>query len=173
MSHFEIRYATSEDLPGVKELLAQMQIWKNPLGPHFVDENFVAVDRSGQIVGWLNGDHHSAGWQAIDGYDMPGHWRCSFINWLLVDESCRGNEIGKDLVDHFARGASDEGRDTIVASPQSGSNEQKLLEFYSRLGFRRAASGQVHWGPHGPQEDVPLTPFEVDADYLEAVRRYR
>lgn len=171
--NFTIRDATAEDFQGVRDLLAQMPEWHVALGTKFIMENLVAVDDFGSIVGWLNGDHHSASWQAIDDYEMPRGWRCSYIGWLLVDEGCRENNIGHDLVEYFARESSAAGRDTIVASPQAGSDEHKLLQFYSDLGFRRAASGHVHWGPYGPQENVPLTTHEVDADYLRELGRYR
>lgn len=171
--NFTIRDATAEDFQGVRDLLAQMPEWHVALGTKFTLENIVAVDDTGVIVGWLNGDHRSAAWQAIEGYEMPRGWRCSYISWLLVDENCREDKIGRRLVEYFARDSSAAGRDTIVASPQAGSDEHKLLQFYSDLGFRRAASGQVHWGPYGPQENVSLTRPEVDANYLELLQRYQ
>lgn len=173
MRGVRIRHAVPEDLSGVRELLTQMPDWRSALRSRFVDENIVAVDESGLIVGWLNGNHVSTNWQVIDGYEMAPGWRCSYINWLLVDDKFRGHDIGPRLVRLFARDSAASDRDTIIASPQSGDDEQKVLRIYSRLGFRRAESGHVHTGPHGPQDDVPLTEPEVDANYLEQLRRHR
>jgi GNAT superfamily N-acetyltransferase len=151
-----IRQALPEDLPGVHELLAQMPGWGNPLLYGFKDENLVATDHRGQIIGWLNGNHVSQAWCGVLGYDMPEDWLCSYVTWLLVDEEHRSVGIGRRLMEAFARDSAAAGRDTVVASPQSGDDELALLRFYARRGYRRAESGQVHRGPHGPQDDVPL-----------------
>lgn len=69
------------------------------------------------------------------------------------------------LMETFARDSATAGRDTIVASPQSGDDELALLRFYSRQGYRRAESGQVLKGPHGPPDDIPLP---MQEEWVEA-----
>ena len=156
MNVVKVRPAVPRDLPAVHELLTQMPGWGSPLRYGFRDENLVAIDHRGQVIGWLNGNHVSEAWCGVLGYDMPENWRCSFIIWVIVDEVHRSAGVGRMLMDTFARDSAAAGRDTIVVSPQSGDDELALLRFYSRQGYRRAESGQVHRGPHGPQDDIPL-----------------
>ncbi|WP_066299492.1 GNAT family N-acetyltransferase [Arthrobacter luteolus] len=115
---------------------------------------------------------------------MPEDWRCSFVEWLLVDKDWRSAGIGGALMERFALESSEAGRDTIIVSPQAGDDEQALLKFYYRLGYRRTVSGHVHRGPHGQQEHTPLPEDEMEAmsrtvspteaaELEEIMRRYR
>lgn len=156
-----IRSAEPADYPGVRALLTQMPRWGNATHGAFRDKNIVAIDDQGQIVGWLMGNHVSEAWRNIPGYDMAEGWRCSYITWVLVDEGCRSAGVGSSLMEAFSLDSAAAGRDTIVASPQSGEHELALLRFYSRMGYRRAESGQVHRGPWGSPVDVPLPEPEV------------
>lgn len=151
-----IRPVEPGDTSGIRSLLAQMPHWESARQGPFRDEGIVAVDNRGHIVGWLAGNHSSFAWLNTSGYDMPEDWCCSFIEWLLVDSTCRSAGIGSSLMEAFALDSSAAGRDTIIASPQSGEDERALLAFYYRLGYRRTESGHVHRGPWGPHEDVPL-----------------
>lgn len=174
-----VRFAEPADHPGIRALLTQMPGWASATRGAYRDENLVAIDDKEQIVGWLMGNHVSEAWRNISGYDMPEDWYCSYITWVLVDEDCRSNGIGAILMEAFSLESSAAGRDTIVASPQSGEHERALLRFYNRMGYRRAESGQVHRGPWGPQDDVPLqepevrsTPSAFDAQ-AAAIREYK
>ncbi|EMQ96729.1 GNAT family N-acetyltransferase [Paeniglutamicibacter gangotriensis] len=160
-NHVSIRSAGPADFPGVLTLLTQMPRWRNATHGAFRDENIVAIDDQGQIVGWLMGNHDSEAWRNVHGYDMVEGWRCSYITWVLVDKGCRSAGVGAMLMETFAHDSASAGRDTIVASPQSGEHELALLRFYSRMGYRRAESGQVHRGPWGSPVDVPLPEPEV------------
>lgn len=175
-----VRRAVKDDLPKIRRLVSQMPSWCLTDRIDLRDENLVAVGRGGRVVGWLRGNHVSQAWANVDGYAADDGWLCSFITWLLVDESSRGDGIGGQLLGKFAQDSELAGRDTIIASPQSGKHEAELLAFYARNGYRRAASGQVHRGPHGPTASVPLPgPSEpvTDDDYGEdgekIIREYR
>lgn len=159
-----IRSADPDDYPGVRALLTQMPSWGDATHGAFRDENIVAIDDQGQIVGWLMGNHVSEAWRNIPGYDMTEEWLCSYITWVLVDEGCRSAGVGAMPMEAFAHNSAAAGRDTIVASPQSGEHELALLRFYSRMGYRRAESGQVHQGPWGPPDDVPLPEPELRSE---------
>lgn len=115
-----IRSAEPADYPGVRTLLTQMPRWEDATHGAFRDENIVAIDDQGQIVGWLAGNHVSEAWRNIPGYDMAEEWRCSYIAWVLVDEGCRSAGVGAMLMEAFARDSAVAGRDTIVASPPIG-----------------------------------------------------
>lgn len=175
-----VRRATEDDLPAIRRLVNQMPGWRIADRIDLKDENLVAVDRGGRVVGWLRGNHVSQAWVNVDGYEADDGWLCSYITWLLVDEVARGNGIGGMLLERFAQDSESAGRDTIIASPQSGDHEVELLAFYARHGYRRAASGQVHRGPWGPSEDVPAPQWPEagpDPDYgeegEEIIREYR
>lgn len=131
-----------------------MPNWPRSARLGFNDENLVAVDDDGQVLGCLRGNHVSQAWTNVDGFKGVEDWLCSYITWLLVDEAFRSNGIGGMLLERFARESAAARRDTKIASPQSGDNEVQLLEFHARHGYRRAVTGQVHRGPRGRQEDV-------------------
>lgn len=158
-----IRPAGPADIPGVRDLLAQMPRWDSAHRSMLRDEDLIALNSEGKVIGWLMGNHVSEAWKNVIGYEMADSWLCSYIAWLLVDGSYRSNGVGSRLMEAFRRNSVAAGRDTITASPQSGEDEEKLLSFYSRLGYRRAASGQVHRGPWGPPENVPLPKSEVNS----------
>lgn len=158
-----IRRAEQGDFPGIRSLLDQMPQWHTAAQSLPRRHGLVALDDHGRVVGWLAGHHLSYAWEGVSGYDRPSDWRCSFVEWLLVDEDSRSTGIGAALMERFAIESSEAGRDTIIVSPQAGDDEQALLKFYSRLGYRRTVSGHVHRGPHGQQEDTPLPEDEMEA----------
>lgn len=175
-----IRPAEPRDSAGIRSLLAQMPQWETAANSLSRNQGLVAVDDQGCIVGWLSGHHKSFAWEGISGYNMPEDWCCSFVTWLLVDKDCRSAGIGAVLMERFAQQSSEAGRDTIITSPQAGEDERVLLEFYYRLGYRRASSGHVHRGPHGPREHIPLPEDDMrpvsqpESPEVQAImRRYR
>ena len=180
-----LRPAGPGDFPGIRSLLDQMPQWQTVAQSLPYSRGLVAVDGHGRVLGWLAGHHDSYAWESVSGYDRPSNWRCSFVEWLLVDEDCRSAGIGAALMERFAIESSEAGRDTIIVSPQAGDDEQALLKFYYRLGYRRTVSGHVHRGPHGQQEDTLLPEDEMEAvsrtmlspaetaELEEIMRRYR
>jgi ribosomal protein S18 acetylase RimI-like enzyme len=148
--------ARQVDLPGVQALLRQKPGW--PIGSNGVvrDQSLVAVDAVGRVLGWLMGNHDSQAWTNIDGYNVPEDWQCSYITWLLVDEKHRSSEIGSRLLRAFEEDSCAAGNDTIVLSPSAGDDETAVISFYEKNGYRRAPSGQMHRGPHGPTDHFPL-----------------
>ena len=175
-----IRPAEPRDSPGIRTLLTQMPRWESAAHRLSRSQGLVAVDDQGRIIGWLSGHHNSPAWENIPGYNMHEDWRCSFVEWLLVDENCRSTGIGASLLERFALESSEAGRDTIIASPQAGEHERVLLEFYYRLGYRRASSGHVHRGLHGPREHISLPEDDMrpvsqpeSAEVQAIMRRYR
>lgn len=157
-----IRRTKHTDIPGVHDLLKQMPRWHGDHTSLSRGNNLVALNGHGQVIGCLMGNHDSEAWRNVTGYEMANGWLCSYITWLLVDHHYRSQGVGSRLVEAFRRESAVSGQDTIIASPQSGEKERKLLSFYSRLGYRRAASGQVHRGPWGPSENVALPTSEVN-----------
>lgn len=105
-----IRPAEPVDNPGVRALLTQMPRWGDATHGAFRDENILAIDDQGQIVGWLTGNHVSEAWRNIPGYDMAEEWRCSYITWVLVDEGCRSAGVGAMLMEAFAHDSATAGR---------------------------------------------------------------
>lgn len=148
--------ARQVDLPGVETLLRQKPYWSVGSSGVVRDQSLVAVDAGGRILGWLMGNHASQAWTNIDGYIVPEDWQCSYITWLLVDEKHRGSGIGPRLLRAFAEDSCAAGNDTIVLSPSAGDDETAVISFYEKNGYRRAPSGQMHRGPHGPTDHFPL-----------------
>lgn len=174
----EIVEAREVDLLGIHTLLRQQPEWS--IGSHGVlwDQSIVAVDAHGRVLGWLMGNHDSRAWTNIDGYNVPEDWQCSYITWLLVDEKHQSSGIGSRLLDAFARDSCGAGNDTIVLSPSAGDDEPRVISFYANNGYRRAPSGQMHRGPHGPEDDFPLqTGLLIGSDSSgagdEAIQEYK
>lgn len=154
---FEVIVARPVHLPGIRTLLRQEPDWVAGSNGDLLDQSLVAVDLGGRILGWLMGNHHSRAWTNIDGYNVPADWQCSFINWLLVDSRHRRTSgIGSRLLHAFAEDSRRAGNDTIVLSPSGGDDELGVISFYEANGYRRAPSGHMHRGPHGPSGNFPL-----------------
>lgn len=170
--------ARQADLPGIRALLRQKPGWSIGSNVDLRDQSIVAVEVRGGVLGWLMGNHHSLAWTNIDGYDFPADWQCSFITWLLVDKKHRSAGIGSLLLHAFAEDSSRAGNDTIVLSPSGGDDESEVISFYEKNGYRRAPSGQMHRGPHGPLDNFPLEiALEAGSEssdvYGEAILEYK
>lgn len=173
----DIIAAREVDLVGIHTLLEQQPEWS--LGSTGVvrDQSIVASDANGRVLGWLMGNHDSQAWTNIDRYNVPTDWQCSYITWLLVDEKHRSSGVGSRLLGAFAEDSYGAGNDTIVLSP-SGYDEPRVISFYGNNGFRRAPSGLMHRGPHGPRDHFPLqTVLLIGSDSSgaadEAIQEYK
>lgn len=167
---FDVFVARPVDLPGIRTLLRQEPDWNIRPNGDFLDQSLVAVDLRGRVLGWLMGNHHSRAWTNIDGYNVPADWQCSFITWLLVDNRYRRTSgVGSRLLRVFAEDSRRAGNDTIILSPSGGDDEPGVISFYEKNGYRRAPSGQMHRGPHGPSDNFPLeTAMPARSDSTDA-----
>lgn len=177
-SRSNIRRAENADLPSIHKLICQnSQLQISPRSV-VIDKSIVALNEAEQMVGWLMGNHDSAAWTNIDGYRMPDDWECSFVTWLLVDEQHQHQRIGSHLLRVFEETSCAAGNDTIVLSPAAGPDEKGIITFYENNGYRRAKSGNMHKGPHGPIISVPLqtpasTPQKLSKVGEEAILEYK
>lgn len=156
MGEIEIRRAERTDLPSMLKLIRQNSEWHIAPGSVGIDDSIVALNEVQQVVGWLMGNHKSLAWTNIDDYLMPEDWECSFVTWLLVDEQHKHQRVGSKLLLAFEEESSAVGNDTIVLSPTAGAEEMGVITFYEKNGYRRAESGHMHKGPHGPMDSFPV-----------------
>lgn len=90
------------------------------------DQRFFVAARDGEAIGWLHA--------AIVEYFESG--ACAVINGLVVDSRCRGEGIGRLLLQQAEQWAQDAG--VGIVRVWSSDQRQRAHRFYEREGYRVA-----------------------------------
>jgi ribosomal protein S18 acetylase RimI-like enzyme len=98
------------------------------------DEELVLVAEAspGQIVGWLHGGEREL---------LESGRRCEILG-LVVDVTCRGRGVGRQLVQEAEAWASTRGLDQMAVRSNVGRAESH--PFYERLGYERAKTQHAY-----------------------------
>ena len=145
---YTIRRAAERDIPGIMDLLVQVDMVHHAIRPdlfngpsvkYTVDELqviiaddhtpvFVCVDDGGKVLG-----HSFCIFQQHAGHNILTDVKTLYIDDLCVDERQRGKGIGKALYDHVLAFAKENNCYNVTLNVWAGNDS--ALKFYQRQGL--------------------------------------
>src|SRR5262249_24280438 len=87
----------------------------------------LVADQSGRVVGYLYADLEPTSWKDLRG-------PCGFVHDVCVDESARGQGVGRDLVRAAVEWIHSRGMSQVVLWSKTGNVSAQRL--FASLGFR-------------------------------------
>ena len=144
-----IRNAESRDIPGILELLVQVDMVHHQIRPDlfngpatkYTADELAAILTDPQRPVFVYADEHSrvlghlfAIFQQHTGDAVMTDVKTLYIDDLCVDERGRGQGVGKALYDHAVRFAREAGCYNVTLNVWAGNDD--ALAFYQRQGMR-------------------------------------
>lgn len=135
----EIREATLDDTENLASLTIQLGYSTTPAA--VADRLRALRERPGNAVFVAHEDGTVAGWLHVSGMLFLESPPFAEVTGLVVDESRRGQGVGKRLVEAAARWAAEHGYRNLRV--RSNVIREDAHRFYEREGFRRVKSQVV------------------------------
>ena len=149
MKQTEIRRADARDIPGIMNLLVQVDLvhhairpdlFKGPAAKYTEEELkallsddaspvFVCVDEQGRVLG-----HCFCVFKQLKSDNVLTDIKTLYIDDLCVDEQCRGRHVGKSLYEYAVGFARESGCYNITLNVWAGNDS--ALKFYQNQGLK-------------------------------------
>lgn len=152
----EIRFAQIQDVPGILELLRQVGKVHHDLRPDLFRENAQKYSASGVLA--LLEDFSAPIFVAMEGDKVKGYCFCQlhriekdpvltdreslYIDDLCVDESCRGQNIGRQLYETACTYARQ--RKCYNVTLNVYADNVAALKFYEKCGLNKQKIGMEY-----------------------------
>ena len=149
MKQTEIRRADARDIPGIMNLLVQVDLVHHAIRPDlfkgpatkYTEEElkallsddaspvFVCVDEQGRVLG-----HCFCVFKQLKSDNVLTDIKTLYIDDLCVDEQCRGRHVGKSLYEYAVGFARESGCYNITLNVWAGNDS--ALKFYQNQGLK-------------------------------------